>query len=308
MLVDGHLVLGTSLVFLHDLHAGLGHLDKAIECFSSHPHRTHPFRLGNNPGVACFTTSSFVLWLFGYPDRALQRADEAVTLATKLEHPFTLAYALFHSGFLHLWRREPERVRDRAVGLLHVVEDHDFPVWRALGTCLLGAANAGMGEHNQGLTQIRQGLDLYQGLTTPPIFWQLLLFLQAGAHARAGTAAEGLVLIDEALEIAGRGSGMTLFPEFYLLQGDLLLAHPHSNSAAAEPSYQRAFDIAQRLDARMPQLRAAVRLCAMWQNGDNFAQGLRTLRAAYDTFTEGFTTTDLIEATQLLASSDNRAR
>jgi hypothetical protein len=30
MLVDGHLVLGTSLVFLNDLHAGLGHLDMAI--------------------------------------------------------------------------------------------------------------------------------------------------------------------------------------------------------------------------------------------------------------------------------------
>ena len=102
--------------------------------------------------------------------------------------------------------------------------------------------------------------------------------------------------------------GMTLLPEFYLLKGDLLLGLPQSNRAAAEPSYQRAFDIAQHLDARMPRLRAGVRLCAMRQNGDNSAQSLRTLRAVYDTFTEGFTTTDLIEATQLLASRDNRAR
>jgi predicted ATPase/class 3 adenylate cyclase len=302
MLVDGHLVLGTSLVFLNDLHAGLRHFDQAIGHFQSQPHRSRPFRIGNNPGVACFTTSAFVLWLTGYPDRARQRADRAVALATELDHPFTLAYALFHCGFLHLWRREPKLVNDRAVGLLHVVDDHDFPIWRALGTCLLGAANTGMGHTHEGLAQIRQGMDLYQGLTTPPIFWQLLVFLQAGAHAQAGKTAEGLVLIDEALQIAGRGSGMTLLPEFCLLKGELLLALSQAYTADAEPWFQRAFDIAQDIGARMPQLRAAFRLCRLWQNGDKAELGLRTLRAVYDTFTEGFTTADLKEATQLIGS------
>jgi predicted ATPase/class 3 adenylate cyclase len=302
MLVDGHLVLGSSLVFLNDLHAGLEHLDQAIEYFQSQPHRSQRFRLGNNPGVACFTTSAFVCWLLGYPDGALQRADEAVALATELEHPFTLAYALFHSGFLHWWRREPERAKDRAVGVLQVVEDHEFPIWGAVGTCLLGAANTWMGQTDEGLAQIQRGMDLYQGLRSPPIFWQLLLFLQAGAQARAGRTDEGLVLIDEALEIADRGSGMTLLPEFCLLKGDLLLGLPQTNSADAEQWFQRACDIAQGLDARMPQLRAAVQLCRLWRDGDKAEEGIRRLRGIYDTFTEGFTTTDLIDATEQLDS------
>jgi hypothetical protein len=255
MLVDGHLVLGSSQVFLNDLHGGLEHLDRAIGYFPSQPHPSRRFRLGNNPGVACFTTSAFVLWLLGYPDRALERADEAVALATELEHPFTLAYALFHSGFLHMWRREPERARDRALGVLQVVEDHEFQIWRAIGTCLLGAARAGTGQTDEGLVQIQQGMDLYQGLKTPPIFWQLLLFLHAGAHAQAGHAVDGLTLIDEALEIAGRASGETLLPEFCLLKGDLLLALAQTNNADAEPWFQRAHDIAGGLDARMPQLK-----------------------------------------------------
>jgi predicted ATPase/class 3 adenylate cyclase len=302
MLVDGHLVLGANLAFLNDLHAGLAHLDKAIGYFRSAPARSRRFRLGNNPGVACFTTSAFILWMLGYPDRALQRASDAVALATELEHPFTLAYALFHAGFLHLWRREPELVGDRAVGVLQVAEDHDFQIWRALGTCLLGAANTGMGQGEEGLAQIRQGIDLYQGLKTPPVFWPLVLFIQAGAHAQAGREADGLALIDEALEIAGRGAGRTLLPEFQLLKGDLLLALPQGNGTNPEPWFQRAFDVAQVLDARMSQLRAAVRLCRLWRDQDNLEHGSRVLRAVYDTFTEGFTTADLTEARVLLDS------
>jgi predicted ATPase/class 3 adenylate cyclase len=308
MRVDGHLVLGSSLIFLNDLHSGLDHLDQAIRDFRSKPHRSYRFRLGNNPGVACYTTSAFVLWLLGYPDRARQRADDAVSLATELEHPVTLAYALFHSGFLHWWRREPELARDRAVGVLSVVEDHDFPVWRAVGTCLLGAAETGIGRTAEGLARMRRGIDLYQGLTTPPIFWQLLLFLQAGAHGQAGKPDEGLALIDDALEIAGRGSGMTLLPEFCLLKGDLLLTLPAKNSANAEPWFQRAFDVAQGLDARMPQLRAAVRLCRIWADHGKTEVSARTLRSVYDGFTEGHAMADLIDASELLESLRVRAR
>jgi hypothetical protein len=45
------------------------------------------------------------LWMLGFPDRALERADGALALAHRLNHPFSLAYALFHTGLLHLWRR-----------------------------------------------------------------------------------------------------------------------------------------------------------------------------------------------------------
>src|SRR5437764_11100553 len=129
MRVDGDLVLGSSLALEHDLHGGLEHLDRAIASFESQGLRSRRFRLGNNPGVAAFTTSALTLWMLGFPDRALEHATRAVTLARELEHPFTLAYALFHAGFLHLWRREPEPMRDRAVEVLDVADEHDLPIW-----------------------------------------------------------------------------------------------------------------------------------------------------------------------------------
>jgi predicted ATPase len=302
MRVDGHLVLGSSLALQKDLHRGLEHLDKAIASSESQGHRSRRFRLGNNPAVACLTTSAFTLWMLGFPDRALERAERAVTLATELEHPFTLAYALFHTGFLHLWRREPELVRDRAVGVVDVADEHDLQIWRALGTLLLGAAKTGLGRSDEGLAEIRDGIALYEGLRTPPVFWPLLLFVRAGACARSGRPAEGLGLIEEAIEIAGQGSGLTLLVEFYVLRGDLLLLLPEPNRPAAEGWFRRAFDVARELDARLPQLRAAMGLCRSQRESGGTDRARELLSGVYATFTEGFTTPDLIDARNLLHS------
>jgi predicted ATPase/class 3 adenylate cyclase len=305
MLVDGHLLMGANLAFLNDLHAGLEHIDKAIASFRSEPYPAGRYRLGNNPGVVCFTTSAFTLWALGYPDQGRDRADEAIAVATGLEHPLSLAYGLFHAGYLHLWLREPDLVRDRAQRLLQLVDEHDFPIWRALGTCLLGAATAAAGQAEEGLDKVRQGVGLYQGLKTPPVFWPMLRALEAGTHAQAGRVGAGLAMVDEALEISGRGSGTTMLPEFQLLKGDLLLALGDGDDP--EPWFQRAFDLAQRLDARMPQLRAAVRLCRLRSDRDGGAAAAQ-LRAVYDSFTEGFTTADLTEARTLLGTGPDRAR
>ena len=291
----------------NDLHGGLEHLDIAISCFESQYRPSRRFGLGNNPGVAALTTSALILWMLGYPDRALARADRAVALATELEHPFTLAYALFHTGFLHLWRREPELVRDRAVSALDIADEHDLQIWRALGSCLLGAAKTALSGSEDGLTDIREGIQMYQRLKTPPAFWALVLFLYANACARSRRAAEGLGLLDQAtglvaetLKHAGEGSGTTLLPEFHLLKGNLLLILDDADHADAEPWLLEAFEAARELDARLPQLRAAIALCRAQARRGDAEHGRGLLSITYATFTEGFTTPDLIDAQALL--------
>jgi hypothetical protein len=64
----------------------------------------------------------------------------------------------------------------------------------ALGTCLLGIADAQLGRAEEGLAQVNEGIVLYQEMKTPPVFWPQLLAINAAAHALAGTVAEGLVL------------------------------------------------------------------------------------------------------------------
>jgi predicted ATPase/class 3 adenylate cyclase len=299
MLVDGHLVVGLCLSTVEGISFALEHLDQAIALVRAGASKSRPFRLGNNAGVTCFTTSAFFLWMLGYPDKAVARAEEAMTLAAQLQHPYTLAYVGFHCGVLRLWLRQPELVRKHAVEVRHVAQQYDFPLWRALGTCLLGIANAELGRAEEGLAEVNEGIALYQEMKTPPVFWPYLVAMNAGAHGIAGKVAEGLVLIDDALELAGSGDTSPI-AEFSLVKGDLLAA---AGAADAEAAYwfQRAFDDAGDQGVRMTQLRAALRLCRLWRSqGRDDAD--RLLRSVYDTFTEGFATADLTEARGLLES------
>jgi predicted ATPase/class 3 adenylate cyclase len=298
MRVDGQFLLGADVGFSGQLETGLGYLDEAIRAFESGGYRPRQLRLGIDPRVSCLTTSGFFLWLLGYPDRAVERADRAVAIASDLDHPYSLAYALYHSGFLHLWRREPELVRDQATGALRVAGTSDLPIWRALGTCLLGAATSALGRRDEGLRQIADGIDQYQGLRTPPVFWPFIRFIQAGAYVAAGTPGPGFPLVDEALELGGPDSVPA--PLIHIVRGDLSLLGPEPDIAAATGSFERAYALSERFGARMPKLRAAVRLCRIATGADR-SERLARLRTVHATFTEGFSTADLVEAAELLA-------
>jgi hypothetical protein len=50
-----------------------------------------------------------------------------------------------------------DRAKTRASATLDVADEHDLQIWKALGRCLLGAANTGVGQVEEGLAHIRQG-------------------------------------------------------------------------------------------------------------------------------------------------------
>jgi len=297
MIVDGYSMLGANTGFSGQLETGLGYLDQAIAAFEGGGYQPRRLRLGLDPRVFCLTTSGFFLWLLGYPDQAVGRADRAVALATELDHPYSLAYALYHAGYLHLWRLEAEVVQDRAAAALRVAETSDLPIWRALATCLQGAATSARGRPEEGIRQMTDGLNQYEGLRTPPVFWPMIRFMQAAAHVDAGTPEPGFELIDEALTLGGTDG--VLAPQFHIVRGDLWLLGPGADAAAATASYERAFAVAESVGARMPQLRAAVRLARTAPEAER-AGRIEALQAVQATFTEGQSTPDLLEAAELL--------
>jgi predicted ATPase len=300
MRVDGEVLVGANTAFAGDLAGGLAHLDQAIAAFEKDGYRPRRLRLGNDPRVSCLTTSGFILWMQGYPDRAVERADRAIALASAIDHPYSHAYALYHSGFLHLWRREPARVRDRALALRQIVESNDFPIWRALGLCLLGAATSSLGDPPTGVAEIEEGLDQYQGLRTPPVFWPMVRSMQAGVYGEVGRPEAGLMSIEESLQIAGQEA--LLAPFFHIVRGDLLRLLPEPDEVGATESYTKAFDVAASIGARSLELRAALRLWRVSAAAvpTRRKSRLAVVRELYETFDDGLSTPDLVDAAQVL--------
>jgi predicted ATPase len=300
MQVEGHMILGYNLAFIEDLRVGLEHLEKAMAIYDTERPRVRRLGFGSNPGVIIRTVSSLFLWTLGYPDRARQRADDGIALAQKLNHPYTLAYTLFHNGLLHVWLRNPEVAHERGQAVLNLAEEHGFHIWSAIGTCLRGAALVNMGSIEMGLALVEKGIEAYRGLKTPPVFWPLLLYLCAGAYGAASQPEKGLALMKEAIEFETAGSSKALVSEFLILQGELLLALSSANTAEAVSCYQQAVDVARAGHASMLELRAALRLSRLWQKQGKTEQARNVLSEAYTKMTEGFSTPDLNEAEALL--------
>jgi predicted ATPase len=169
-----------------------------------------------------------------------------------------------------------------------------------------GTALAGMGQAKDGLMQVRQGIDAYQGLNTPPVFWPMLIFMEAEVCSLAGKSEQGLAVLDQVFTSIRPGNEDAFMTDFYRLKGDLLLAHSPDKPSEAEFFYLRALESAQGLQANMLELRAAIRLCRLWQDQGKAEGGRQILSKAYDRFTEGFATVDLVEARALLMTPKNQ--
>jgi hypothetical protein len=121
-------------------------------------------RYGNlDPGGACLAIAGLTLWLLGYPDQALERVNEVLTLAQNLEHPYTLARAgLYYTTLVHQLRREWQMVSERAETAITVATAQQIALALAVGPIMRGWALAMQGQGAEGLVQLRQGLDPYR--------------------------------------------------------------------------------------------------------------------------------------------------
>ena len=125
------------------------------------------------------------------------------------------------------------------------------------------------------------------------------LGLLAEAHRRANRIADGISLLNEALELVERTDERWYEAELYRLMAEALITT--SDRHDAERWLCRALRTAQKQDARFWELRAATTMARLWCDQGKRADARDLLAPVYGCFTEGFDTPDLKEATALLA-------
>ena len=300
LLLEAHLALGASWFYLGQLSQAHAHLEQGIRIYDPQQHHALAFRYGNvDPGVACLAYAGWTLWLLGYPEQALARANEALTLAQHLEHPYTLARGLYCTTLLHQLRREWQVVYERAATVITVATAQQIALVLAVGPIMRGWALAMQGQGAEGLTQLCQGLDAYRATGAAfqrPHFLSML----AEVHSSMGQPEAGLTALSEALALVETTGERYYEAELHRLQGELLLQQAAPEVSHAEACFQQALDIARCQQAKSLELRAAMSLSRLWQQQGKRQEARALLAGVYHWFTEGFDTADLQEAKALL--------
>ena len=86
-LLEAHEMLGNILFFLGEYAAARSHLEQGITLIDPMAQRALTLRHGEAPGVRCLAYAGWTLWCLGYPAQAVQRSQEALTLAQTLGIP-----------------------------------------------------------------------------------------------------------------------------------------------------------------------------------------------------------------------------
>jgi predicted ATPase len=118
----------------------------------------------------------------------------------------------------------------------------------------------------------------------------------AEAWGKEGNSTEGLAVLATALTEVEETGIRFYEPELHRLKGEFLLALDPENPAEAETCFRLAVAIARRQQAKSLELRATMSLARLWQRQGRRDEARAELVAVYGTFTEGFTTPDLVNA------------
>ena len=299
MLVAAHQALGATLFYLGAVATAHTHWAQGIALYDPQQHRTSAFLYGVDSGVICHRYAAWALWYLGYPDQALARNHEAVTLAQQSAHPFSLGFALSGSAIFHQFRLEVQAAQESTEAAIRLATEQGFPLWVAYGSISRGWALAQQGQAQEGIEQMHQGLTTCHAIGAE-VLRPYFLALLAEAYETIGQPAAGLAVIAEALTLADKTGERWYEPELHRLKGALLLQQSPDSHTEALACFQHALDVARAQQARSLELRAATSRARLWQQQGQRHEARQLLAEVYSWFTEGFDTPDLQEARALL--------
>jgi predicted ATPase len=235
LLLQAHHAAWTTDFFSGDLLSCRHHAEKGVALYNPEEHHAHTFLYGgHDPGVCCRDTVSGALWLLGYADQALVMANEAVSLAREVSHPFSVAIALNSLTMLHHHRREPRLAQEYAEATIELCAEQEIaPHYLATATVLRGWALANTGQAEEGIGQMRQGLSRMQ-VARAARGRMYYLSLLAECYGATGKFDLGLAAFDEAINQVETTGERWWRAEIHRLKGQFLLARPASIQAEAE--------------------------------------------------------------------------
>ena len=136
---------------------------RAIEEFDDRERTAFWARLvGEDAGITHRCYLALALWHLGFADRALALNQEMVQLARSINHPFSLEYALHHTGWLHQHCRLGAKAQAAGDEQIRIATEQAFLFWHASGTLYSASGMLLQGRLDQGIRLLQNGLHAYR--------------------------------------------------------------------------------------------------------------------------------------------------
>jgi class 3 adenylate cyclase/tetratricopeptide (TPR) repeat protein len=281
--------LGESLEYQGRHRDARAHLEKAIALIPAiAEHTVFPVA---DPRIAALDVLGDVLWCLGFPDQALERCREGLTLARKLGRPFPLCSA--YSGVCTVYRDRGEvsALEEAANELRVLADEHGFGLYREEGTYWRAWCLVKKGRVEEGLNEVQRSLAARRAVG---LAGGGALFDAFEAYRKLRRFDEALALLDQTIWSPRFSSAVRR------VRGELQLEAGGCSEREAEDLFRDAIRIARSEEARSFELLATTSLARLLDRQGKRDEARAMLAEIYNWFTEGFDTADLKDAKALL--------
>jgi len=281
--------LGESLEYQGRHRDARAHLEKAVALIPAiAEHTVFPVA---DPRITALDVLGEILWCLGFPDQALERCREALTLARKLGRPFPLCSAYSGVCTVYRYRGEVSALEEAANELRMLADEHGFGFYREEGTYWRAWCLVKKGSIEEGLSEVQRSLAARRamGLAGGGALFDMFV-----AYRKLGRFDEALALLDQTTWTPRFSSAVRR------VRGELQLEAGRCSERDAEDLFRDAIRIARSEEARSFELLATTSLARLLGKQGKRDEARAMLADIYNWFTEGFDTADLKDAKSLL--------
>ena len=298
--MNGHRMMGNSLMLTGDIVEGRTHCDQAIALYDPVEHRPLATRFGQDMRVAALSFRSLALWLLGYPEAALSDATQAVKDAREIGQASTLMYALnCTTMFVYIPCGNYTAAQAVLEEVITLADEKGALWWKAFGTMNQARVLALSGKASDAIHTFVSGIAASLS-TRATLFMPLHLSHLGREYAEVGQFDDAWRCIGEALTAVETNRERWFEAEVHRISGEIALLSPDPDTAKAQAYFERALAVARQQHAKSWELRAAMSMARLWRDQGERNEARNLLAPVYNWFTEGFNTRDLKEAKALL--------
>ena len=163
LLVPAHRALGSFYLNSGQWEPARKLFEEGAALYNPNQHDTFLLLYGQDEGRLCSEYLAYALWFLGYPEQATRKQRDVLALAYKQPHPIDRIYALVSSAYQYRLRREGKEVKEHAERASALASEHGFAFWGAYAAMFSGWALAELGQHDEGIAQIRKGIEDFRG-------------------------------------------------------------------------------------------------------------------------------------------------